>query len=538
MKKKLYALLLAVCVAVTAVPQNVFAAKQSAEYVDGHLTLEGVQESNDAGKAEEMSDKGGYIQVPFDLPKLEVSKKEGIPAQRAAVVPDFYDGRSKIGAVRNQNPYASCWTFAAMASAEAGMIARGLADTALDLSEYQMARFFYNNVNDPLENTAGDKTIGRVNGIDIADDGTYLDIGGNNMFATWSMAGWKAGAEESAAPYESIASTGAKLPDSAAFHDIAHLQNAYWFPLSTDAAEQQLVKKMIMEYGAVAASYRHDDISSMNYATNAYYNDRISGYGHAVSIVGWNDNYSRTNFLEGHQPAENGAWLVRNSWGTGWGENGYFWMSYEEATLDGTAMVFLFESADNYDYNYQYDGSCGIKALSTGEEVTFSNVFKVKGSSLQCLEAVSVGIKSNNTPYSIQIYMDSQEGNPTSGKAMFAIPQTGTTTYTGYHTIKLKEPIILQPGHTFTVALTLPEGGSGFLDASYKNGEWIRFENNTDRNQSFAEIAGDVIDLSDTYGGSMRIKAFTNTYSGPGVILQVLLRQMPVKRHPEKYLIC
>ena len=42
--------------------------------------------------------------------------------------------------------------------------------------------------------------------------------------------------------------------------------------------------------------------------------------GHAVCIVGYNDNLNNTG---------RGYFIVRNSWGTGWGQNGYFYMPYQ-----------------------------------------------------------------------------------------------------------------------------------------------------------------------------------------------------------------
>ena len=38
---------------------------------------------------------------------------------------------------------------------------------------------------------------------------------------------------------------------------------------------------------------------------------------HAVTIIGWDDDYPADNFLEGHRPPQDGAWLVKNSWGSG-----------------------------------------------------------------------------------------------------------------------------------------------------------------------------------------------------------------------------
>lgn len=462
----------------------------------------------------------GYKDVPLELPVLE---EEGITAYKASVVPARYDGRTGIPAVRDQNPYSTCWSFAALASGEASLIRQGL-DTSLDLSEFQMSYFFYNHVDDPLKNTAGDKTIGMRYGIDVTGEASggnekaYLDIGGNNFFSTWTMAAWKAGGAENKSPYTSIGAANGRLADSLAYEDLAHLQNAYWLPFYTRNEYQQQnlnrVKKMIMEYGAVASSYYHLD-SYYNKTYHTYYSD-LAGTNHAISIVGWDDNFSRERFQTGYRPENDGAWLVRNSWGTGWGDSGYFWMSYEEKSMSNSAFVFLFEDADNYDYNYQYDGSCGYKWLTSGSsEISVANRFEVYGDKVQVLRAVSIGMYSADADYSIQIYKDPELGNPINGKPMLSKPRTGTIPYTGYHTILLEEPVILEPGHSFSVVFTLPKGGSVFVDRTYRNADWIRFVSNTQENQSFIIENGTVLDLAANNGGECaRIKAFTDEYNG------------------------
>ena len=60
---------------------------------------------------------------------------------------------------------------------------------------------------------------------------------------------------------------------------------------------------------------------------------KTQGY-HAVSIIGWDDNFSKKNFPKEFRPKNNGAFLVLNSWGTEWGENGYFWISYEDSMVN------------------------------------------------------------------------------------------------------------------------------------------------------------------------------------------------------------
>lgn len=51
--------------------------------------------------------------------------------------------------------------------------------------------------------------------------------------------------------------------------------------------------------------------------------EKLQG-GHAVALVGYDDNLANPR-----KPTEKGAFLVRNSWGTGWGQQGYFWMAYD-----------------------------------------------------------------------------------------------------------------------------------------------------------------------------------------------------------------
>jgi C1A family cysteine protease len=60
--------------------------------------------------------------------------------------------------------------------------------------------------------------------------------------------------------------------------------------------------------------------------------------GHAVVAVGFNNKTKIRNFVSGG-PETTGALLIRNSWGTGWGESGYGWLPYEYL-LKGIATDF------------------------------------------------------------------------------------------------------------------------------------------------------------------------------------------------------
>lgn len=60
-------------------------------------------------------------------------------------------------------------------------------------------------------------------------------------------------------------------------------------------------------------------------------------WGHAIVAVGYDDKMKITNTACGH--ATTGAFLIRNSWGVGWGDNGYGWIPYDYVT-SGLALDF------------------------------------------------------------------------------------------------------------------------------------------------------------------------------------------------------
>lgn len=451
--------------------------------------------------------KNTYIdigeRVDYFVPASEVN------LVNSATLPSSYDSRTKgyITDVKDQNPYGTCWSFSAMGASESSMIAQGYVDDA-DYSEFQFAYFFYHNVADPLGNLTNDSTTPTTD--------SYLDVGGNNLYSMFALASWKGVVQEAKAPYETVVSnSNATLASSLAYtSDVAHMQNAYIVSL----ANQADVKSLIMEYGAVA-SEMYMDTYYYKSSTQGYYQSVSEISNHAILVVGWDDNYAVSNFKTSCQPQQPGAWLIKNSWGEG--DVDYFWISYEDACMSqADGYAFICEPADNYDYNYQYDGSHVSGYISLYNDTSVANVYTISGAKYQQIEAASIALADDNIQYSLQFYLNPSDGNPLSGTPMLATPQTGTTTYAGYYTIELETPFDVKKGDKLAVVFTLSNldfpGVLGavkvYIDCDFSS-NYISFDSYTEPNQSYFCEDGYCTDLGIKYadrGYCPRVKAFSS----------------------------
>lgn len=401
---------------------------------------------------------GGYIESDLDH-NTSVYHGNSTRRRTGGKIPASYQSdisqlNELYPAVRDQNPYGNCWAFATIGAAEFDLINKGQLSQSADLSELQLSYFTFNFVQDPLGGTAGD--VARY--YNENTDTNYLNYGGNYQMAVRRLGQWIGVTNESSVPYTKAAQTVSSGVDEqyAYSENAAHLENAYLINIHQNTED---VKRQIMEHGAVGVMYTHyynGATHGMDY--NAYYdtaNTTGGGGGHAVMIVGWDDTFSKDNFLRGEKPSEDGAWLVRNSWGSYFD---YFWMSYETHSLADTAWVFDLTTDDGYDHNYQIDG--GLETYASGSGTTVANVFTVpekENGVSETLKAVSLSLThAAGVIYTIDIYTDIRNKyNPTSGTKHESASTSGSTTYAGVYTIPLNDDVELKPGTTFSVVVTL-----------------------------------------------------------------------------------
>ena len=118
------------------------------------------------------------------------------------------------------------------------------------------------------------------------------------------------------------------------------------------------IKSLVTEYGAVGTALFYDQ--SMAYQpvnkTNYYYDGIENSPNHAVTIIGWDDNYSASNFT--HIPDGDGAFIVKNSWGLYHDNNtsDYVYVSYYDKHITNQIYATDYETENSlYDNIYQYD---------------------------------------------------------------------------------------------------------------------------------------------------------------------------------------
>ena len=449
---------------------------------------------------------GGTIPEVFDTSHIRVNRNAPYNKANVAALPAQFDLRTngKVTPVKNQYQYGTCWSFAAFASVESGMIMNN--EGTKDLAERHMAYFAY------VDESAS-KPAFTASALPPEWDPVY-DQGGNVTMSTALLGRWTGPVDEANCKYEETDPPSASTPRVGQLLHMYRLSNRD-INGNTDNTE---VKTAVMNGGAVYISLYWDD-SHYNEETASYFSSgEITGTGHAVAIVGWDDNFLADNFNEGERPLNNGAWLVKNSWGPEWGKNGYFWLSYYEANISEIAQFRVKPTAANgsYHHQYSYDPLGMVNAGGTGDTTLYlAAVFQTEGNVRdnipELIKAVGFYATAPDLTYQIKVHTGVTAGVPSSGNLSATV--NGSFVYAGYHTIELPQPVRINKGDKFSVIVRV----TGTPDYTYMAPLEMYvsgFSEAASANQGETFFSTDGISWTDTWAydrtTSLCIKAFSD----------------------------
>lgn len=439
-----------------------------------------------------------------EIASFESSESEYIPSLISVVspadlgetdtLPEKYDARvdsrifeSGVGQYTDN----TCWTFASCLASETAIKDKFGEFTNLSEQHLKYASSYEN------DNPYGyNKTV---------------NSGGNfKMFEAYASS-WRGLVKEEDDPYvyggaaRDYETVTAKKPVSFHVSDTIVIPNVAK-TVSEVTPEQRLahineVKKYIMQYGCSFGSMYWNS-SYNNYTTHAYFNKSDTSISnHAISIIGWDDNYSKSNFKE--TPENDGAFIIKNSQS----ETGYYmYMSYEDlyAGWDAACITGINTSDDygiNYNYNYFEPGA--QFTLEPGTSKTTVN-FKSNYDG-EILKAVGAYTVSRNLGYSI--YIGKGTSGNESNEAKYTLVASGTFEMPGLHTVELASPY------------ALGKGGTGYsVRIIYSSSEryGVPIERNINGGVSVSNVKTEAgrcfINTSDTidYDANLYVKAFTD----------------------------
>lgn len=361
------------------------------------------------------------------------------------------DGESYVTSVKNQGTLGLCWAYAALGACESNIMMQGLdipenwrdENGELNLSEGALGWYIYTN---HMQN--GDFTSGDY--ITMTDKGSG---GGSAVIASSALAAGMGAQLEQDAPIGRWSSGYSEYLRFMSRYRMKH-SNQIW---DIETGSESLIQTWLMENGAVSASYYSEDDYFENDTSVAYYQKEYdtNDADHAILIVGWDDNYARTNFRPSCRPTQDGAWLVRNSWGDDDAYEGYFWISYEEPSLCEFTQ-FEMEEAKGNETCYQYDGAVSYMGLATESA---ANVFTAEEDGvITSVMFPSFFDNPQNVYYTVSLYALSERAEtPTDGELLYSAD--GMTQYDGYKSIAI-DAVPIQKGTEFSVVLQLRDRAS------------------------------------------------------------------------------
>lgn len=393
----------------------------------------------------------GLIDIGYrpNVPEIDEDISGG-----ALDLPPSYDPRKTSGAtkVKNQFNNGTCWAFATNAILESKIYKEtGLKE---DLSE-EALRYVQSNFTEKYLNYSPDLGIYLRNPYDGGSGAAGIEYISQRNNAISNDLSWISPNTTNDIPYMKF--IGTENNNNMSWPEKLDSSYATNYAKNIKYINFDNVKQEIYNNGGVFLSININGIY-VNVNNGAINNLDEDGGAHAVAILGWDDNYPKENFLNTCQPKNDGAFLIKNSYGIGWGDGGFGWVSYEDVSLNAVSASYVIKdiapvSKNEYTLSYDYlpitaevtESKVEMKRSITKAEpyVCMSNVYDVSELADEYGEINKITFYARNIGDFYKIYIVPLDGEKIKLPKISSLSSElafGTVNYEGYTTVDLKTP--------------------------------------------------------------------------------------------------
>lgn len=285
------------------------------------------------------------------------------------------------------------------------------------------------------------------------------------------------------------------------------------------------IKEHIINYGAVLSQTY--GAGGTNGSARIYYNnpDKVlesTAYfcnkenllaDHQILIIGWDDNYAIDNFNENFRPSTPGAYIVLNSWGEDFGDNGVYYISYEDCFIERSILGITSVTDVDYDTVYQHDELGNNEDMAAAGSIYGANVFERDDvSKKEMLTQISISSLISST---CDVYVNNNSGELNVDDCIKVA--SNLKIKDGYYTLELDTPIELK-GNEFAIIVkyNADETGISYFGIECPD-EYLWKTATAEKGESYLSVNGnnwdDFVELSISSvipeNSNLCIKAFT-----------------------------
>ena len=284
----------------------------------------------------------------------------------------------KVSKAHDQEKTNMCWTFATTSTIESSLLIEQ--NKEVDLSEKHIDYSTIYTLDDGTKNPFGyySKT---------------KDVGGNYYLSGAYLSAGRGPILETKLPWSTSSSSKSNTLNQKSDYYVNEID--YISSKSCDANTILAIKKNLTEYGAMGAQIYAETPTYVSNDKLSYYYNGNNTINHALTIVGWDDDYSASNFKT--TPKGNGAWLTKDTYPTIFTGNstipaGYHYVSYYDTNICTNLMSAYKVETTSFDNKYTNNihGFSGNIATTDASSIIFKNIYTKQNNASEKLSKVNI----------------------------------------------------------------------------------------------------------------------------------------------------